>query len=499
MTTKGKIPFFLKQIDCNVARLDCNAELLDIFQGNLLHYVKKALRKQLKAEQSYSAAESRIPPINVLRRLIDKQSKIYAHPPLRTVSEDSDSDAQEALDWYAKEMNVDQKMNTANEYFNLFKNALIEPYLGANARPCLRIIASNKFVPFAYDHLGECEFPDGFIIPLGHGSKELDVGGGKIEICPTKIFKAVDKDDFTYFNSEGDDLTVQYLPDNKDGVNELGRLPYVYINREPNSIQPTQDSDTYAMTVLIPLLLTDINFAHMFQAFAIIYGINVNFQDLSYSPNAFWSFKTEPGSTEKPEVNVLKPQADIESGLRLVMTQFAFWLQSKGIKPGDVGTIDGASAAQNGISKIMDEMDTSDDRKSQVPFFKEAEERQLWDLILNPRADQKQKSLHEIWSRDPLFGFKTPIASEVKVDVRFAEQIPLVRRKEVVDEVVLELQNRLTTRENAIQRLNPLLTEAQIVELEAEIQAEADGIIDDQVDDNVQTQTDQQQTADPAA
>jgi hypothetical protein len=239
-------------------------------------------------------------------------------------------------------------------------------------------------------------------------------------------------------------------------------LPYVYINESEDEILPIQDSDTGRMTVLIPTLLADVNYASMFQAFAIIYGINVKFQELKKDPSVFWAFETEPGSEAKPEIGTIKPDMDVEGSLNLIASQLAFWLNSLGLKSGAVGDINGTNFA-SGIAKMIDEADTVQDRKEQVPYF-EAAEQQLWDLVL--------KKMHPYWAANNLIENNTIFSPTTKITISYPEQIPMTKRKELVDEQVVELNNKLTTRDRSIKRINPEMTDEQVKALIVEIESQ---------------------------
>lgn len=434
--------------------IEHNYELYDIFQGNLLPYVEKDLAEQL-SPQSYAQARFRIPPINVLRRIVEKLSRVYSQPPIRVV--EGSEQEKELFDFYAESFKINQAMALANAYFNLFKNALLEPFLympdpSVGGTPKLRIIPSDKFVVLSED-------PQDPTVPT-----TVVIYQGKYKPTPTggerRYFKAVDKYQFVYFDEDKRDVTQMFAPaDNTQGINPYGALPYVYINRSEDRIMPIQDTDTKRMAVLIPTLLADTNYASMFQAFSILYGIDVSDQGLKMAPNAFWTFKTEPGSDAKPQIGSIKPDMDVDGSLSLIASQLAFWLNSRGIRPGAIGEIT-ASNFSSGISKMIDEMDTVDDRKAQVPHFKTAEE-ELWDLVLH--------KMHPVWSASGMIENRTQFAPSSFVTVTFPDQVPLARRGELVTEATNEINAGLTTRRRAIQRINPELTEEEVDNLIVEI------------------------------
>lgn len=452
MNLKARIPELLALMAKHDAYLTHNKVLFEILQGKLLPHVEAEVRAQL-SEGALKQALARIPPINTLKRVIDKQSKIYTQGVSRSIEHGTESDDQ-VLAWYEDRMNPSRRLATANRYFNLFKCALIWPYLKSNKMPALRIVPADRFIPYSTNH-DEPETIGGAVLIIGWATN------GKGE--SVKVYQAIEPDEYVYFTSDGEDVTAAYAPANdpNPGVSTLGRLPFVYVNRDDACLVPEIDTDIYAMTVLLCVLLTDINFAHMFQAFAIMYGINCTDQGLKFAPNAFWSFKSEPGSDKQPEVGTLKAEADITAGLELVANQFALWLNSKGIKPGAIGEINGTNFS-SGISKMLDEMDTSEDRAEQVPYFADAEV-ELWDLVLH--------TLHPRWVSEGI-DMTTLVTSSSKVVANFAEQVPLVRRGAIVEEQNKELTYGFTTWERAIKRINPLMTDSDVAALRLAIDEE---------------------------
>lgn len=456
MALKDRIKELLQMYRDRAPYLEHNEVLLDIFKGNLLKYVDECLGKQLSG-QAYEQARQRIAAINVLKRIIDKEAKIYAGGVTRSV-EGGGKPEQAILKWYDETLMPTRAMSLANEYFCLFKSALIHPYLRKNGMPALRVIGSDKFVPFTDGTEGDST-PTGYVFYIE--KREMPPKSGRGKGRTVKVYKAVTAAEFVYFTENGEVITGLYAEKNPDGVNPYERLPYVYVNRDPDSVMPVQDTDTLAMTILLPILLTDINFAHMFQAFSIVYGVNLTDKGITFAPNAFWSFKTEPGSDQKPEIGTIKPDADIEGGLNLVANQFALWLNTRGIKPGAVGEVNGSNFA-SGIAKILDEMDTSELRNAQLPYF-QAAEHEVWDLVTNtmtPAWQAQGMQLSGKWK------------AAARVTTNFAEQLPLVRRGAVIDEVEKEMRLGLTTRKRAAKRLNPQMNDAEIDALLAEVDEE---------------------------
>lgn len=443
---KKKIKALLADINSRCHEIDYDKKLYNIFKGQLLQYILLELGKQLSGESAKIAAQ-RIPPINVLQRVINKLSKLYSKGVARTVVNGDEND-QEALSWYQDQMKPDIFFMLANEYFNLSKRVLVQPFLsGADTlepTPSMRVIPAHKFIAYSFNPK-EAEKPEGII---------LFMGSHRIERSDVQVYKAIEANQFCYFTEDGDDVTAKFAPENPMGLNELGRIPYVYINRDRERVMPMQDTDIYQMTTLLPILMTDINFSAMFTAFSIMFGIDVDDEGLRFSPNAFWSFKTKPGIEAKPEVGVLKPSADIDLMWNSVANQLAFWLQTRDIKPGSLGDIK-ASNFSSGVAKMLDEMDTTENREQQIPYFQEAEQ-EFWDLVLH--------TLHPEWIKDGMpISFTGEIAATARVYVKYAEQVPLVRRAALIEELGKAMSLKLMTRDDALAELHPTWTASEIL------------------------------------
>jgi hypothetical protein len=411
-----------------------NHDLLMIFEGELKSYVEESLRHQL-APKSMQVIKHRLAPVNILRRITTKLAKIYKQPPIRTVEGSENEADKELLTYYQDCFKINRVMKNSNLFFNLFKNNLLHTYLD-NGVPKLRSIPSDRFVVASDNKLNPQE-PTHVMLIYGK------------DVNNKVIYHAYTDSEFIIFDSD-----QVYRPElmaaiESDGTNPIGKLPFVYTNRSDNFIMPIKDSDIFTMTLLIPILLSDLNYAIMFQAFSVFYGIDVDDENIVWGPNSFLKFKTDPDKLTKPEIGTLKPQVDITSVVQYIGTLLAFWLQSKGIRPGAVGSLT-AENSTSGISKIVDEMDTSEDRMEQVEIYKDTEY-QLWDLIVN--------YAHPYWVKNNLLTDQTlTFSTGAWINTNFAEQLPLVSREVVVKGLVEEMNAGFISRKEAIQKLNPDLS-----------------------------------------
>lgn len=425
-----------------------NGDLIDMLEGNLFKYVEDLLRAQLSA-QSFEQAKHRISPINLLKKINDKLSTIYNPGPQRNL-ENGNSKDKEMLDWYIKNSNINRAMKTACENYSLCKTSLVQPIMH-DEKLLVRIIQNNIFAVMSLDQCNPLEPTHVIIITP---SKVDPTTYEYLVYTETQVIK---------FKSDGSvDRDFMNSIDNPFGVNIYNEVPFIYINGSQRNIMPNADIDLKTMVCLLPLLLSDLNYAVMFQCFSIVYGINVDDEGLKRSPNAFWALKSDKTTDAKPELGVIKPQVDIDQVLALVQSELSLFLNSRGIKPGSIGALKKDTFA-SGLSKMVDEIDTVELRKDMVTEFTEAEER-FWNYIINVA--------HPIWIKTGEVPFAVPFTKEATVKIVFAEQLPLVNRGQIVADLNLEVTSGFTTKRRAIQALNPDFSEDDLNKLMDELAKE---------------------------
>jgi hypothetical protein len=448
MSLKEQIPVLLEATKKHAQLLEHNKKLFNIFEGDLLTYVQNDLKEQL-SPKSYAVAKNRIVPINILRKIVDKQSTIYGSQVVREVVDGTEQD-EELLSWYEHEMRANFRMNQSNEALNLYKNTLIQPYV-YNMKPALRFIPSDRFVAISLDPVNPTK-PTHIVILDGKTKDNK------------QIFSIYSNDEWVIIDEDKTVLIDRMLAfDNGDGVNMFGRLPFVYGNLSENLIMPLADEDTLKMTKIIPILLSDLNYAVMFQAFSVMYGVDLDEKNLEMNPNAFWSFKSDPNNpTARPEVGVIKPQVEIDAVLNLITAELNMWLESKGLVSSQAMNTDGKSAI-SGFSKALDHIDASSMKEKQVEIFK-AIETELWDLVMH--------HMHPYWVSKMQIEQSALFSPLAKVTVEFRDPTPLMDRSQLVADIKLELEAGLISRKYALKKLYPEMSEEEIEEFIKEIDEE---------------------------
>ncbi len=425
-----------------------DATLIDIFEGNLLQYVEEDLARQL-SPQSYEQCRHRIPPINLLTKVIDKMSTIFEPTPVRRIANGTGTESDEALlQWYLERLPLNEAMTSALELYNLCKAELLQPFVH-QGKPSVRAIPNDRFFVLGCDPVDPKR--------VTHIVTFDARGEGSVR------FTAYTDEEFLIFNEkEEPDGEAMLALENPEGRNPYEVLPFVYRANARFSVTPKQDSDVLRMVKLIPLLLSDLNYAVMFQAFSIFYGINVDDENVRVGPNVFWRFKQDKNTESKPEVGTIKPQVDIAEVMSLVQSELALWLNTRGIRPGAIGKLE-ADQFASGISKLIDEMDTFEIRAKLVNVFT-AIEAEFWDILMH--------KLHPIWAARGLVEQRALFTAGAKVETVFAKQLPMTSRGQVVTDQKAEVDAGFTTRKRAIKTLNPSMSDDEVDALIAEIEEE---------------------------
>jgi hypothetical protein len=255
-------------------------------------------------------------------------------------------------------------------------------------------------------------------------------------------------EEFDAFYMSGEEAS-EFLVDNQ-GVNVIGTIPFVYGKRQKNRLIPVIDTDMLSIAKALPCLISDGAGAQMYQAFSIIYGVDISTENLKMSPNALWSIKSDRESDKNPQLGVLTPTAQTDKIMEFVSTTFSLWLETKGVRVGSVGSANGSNLS-SGISKIIDEMDVWELKKKSQYWFKKDEE-ELW--------NEKMPKIHNYWIKSGLLNPSMippmmPENQDPEIYVEFEAPRPMISRTEEISQVKAELELGTMTLEQAVKKLHP--------------------------------------------
>lgn len=461
--TTEKIYKIVKFIEENAHRVNRSKAKLTIFEGELLPYIEEALRSEL-SESAYNRARKRIAPINMLPKIVNKLSTLYNNTIIRTPKDESQTN-RDIVDYYTDELSLNDRGKDSNKQLNLNKYTAWEIYISeedSEPMPKLRVLPANQFLVYS-DNIEDPTQETVFIKILGVFSKDtgmINESDGSRILKEVIIYKLYDKDSIIVIDSEGD-LRSEFMVGNEQGINPYGIIPFVYIRNAKYSLLPKEDTSDIPMTILVPVLLTDLNYATQFMSHSIIYAIDADISNLSGNPDSIWHVKSDEtdieDGTKKASIGTIKPEVDIDKVLQLIQTELALWLDSKDIKAQGIGSLEASNLA-SGISKMIDEGDTTQAIKSQIEIYREAEA-DLW---------YKLGIIHNIWVDQ---GFLLNTNANKKTDgsllvnTVFEEPSVVVNEKERIETIKLKEDSGYISHIGAVKEANPELSDKELDDL----------------------------------
>ncbi len=435
----------IKDLDCFYLH---NEEILDIYEGNLLPYVEKLMKDTLDPRY-YELIKHRITPINFTQKITDKLAKSYADEPLRQAED------QDFIDYYVQKLDLDSRMMLAEEYTYLNRGYALKPKLTNAGKIKMDVLPYDKFLVIADDNSDQMT-PTVFIEFLGKTERQYPDSRYKdgVRVEMVDCYLAYSDTEIIGFDSNGH--KIPELTEKLNDINPIGAIPFVYGNRSNSNIVPKQDTDFLKLSKILPLMLSDINGAIMFQCFTLIYGIDVEFNDATMSPNAIWDLSSRDKSDKTAQIGTLQPTVDSDKAMTFFKNILGMWLDTKGIDGSAITKMDSQDLASS-LSKAMDELDTTEARKKSISFLVK-EEKELFVLLAK---------LNNFWLTLPqsnnLKLKKVDVEKvEESVSIEFKEPMMKLDYTTEIQNSVTMLQNGLSYREKEIRRLHPYASEEEI-------------------------------------
>lgn len=437
----------------NMERINQDWIRYEIYNGQIRETIKKAIAKEFILPETVSELINRIIPVNIVQKIVNKLAQVYRESPVRTAANGLESD-QEALDFYTESMQINRKFKWSNRLFKLHKHDMLEPYLTSDGRPAVRVLPSHTYTLFSED-------------PIEPNKPTTIVKHLKIDQANHLDERHVVWSETEHYimDGMGNKLTAEMAAmNNPDGINPIGIIPFVLIRENDDQLLPMSDDDLISMQIAINLLLTDLAFATKYQAWSIIWLKNVETQKLSFNPNSVITLNGTPGQPE-PDIGTIKPELDSDAMLRQVEALVALLLTTKSLSVGSVsGKLDTKNAS-SGVAKMLDEAETTEDRKDQIAFFEQAE-KEFWDKF----SQHMLPYWIENQSMDP--EFVKPFSKEFELNIAFQDAKLIVSEKEKIEQEKAKLEAGLTSKIRALRQLNPGLSDEEASALLAEIRKE---------------------------
>lgn len=444
----------LADIASSAAQRKVTERIHVIYENSIEDEVRDSLRRDTAKDRKYAQLCSRIPDINLIRKVTDKIAKVYNKPALRKVKTGTVAD-QELVDYYSSVLALDAKMNTANKVLEWGRGCALEPYIDAKTgKPKLRVLAPYQVRAYS----GDLDDP----LSITAVTKIM---GQITRIDPTtlKEFKT------TLYHTYSDDEFMQWTDHTIDFVepNPVGRIPIIWLNRSQfrlNSYAPESDINS---AVLVPKSYADLYYAMAYSAHSIWAAIDLELPDkIDHDPGAVLDLKTAADSADQGKqgrLETVKPTLDISGSLELIKQTVFDMLESRGIKPPQTTA---SLERPNASAALIENADASSYIIQSCAFFHSIEN-ELWDLI---------KHLHnKMWIfMDSNIELKKTFSPGFKLDIVFAEVKPVEIKGTQLDNIKKQRDMGLMSRKQAVSEIYPHYTEAQVEAWLAEAEKEAE-------------------------
>jgi hypothetical protein len=464
---RDMIPDLVQHISNHRSTLQFNFRLYKIDEGQIREEVEQSLKEEMISVSAYNRAIKRIPSINIPKKTTDKLSKVYSTPPVRKTS-DKDT---ELVDTISKVSDIDNVMHFSNRYYNLQKMSAIEFY-AKDGKQKMRVLAGHQYLPYSDDPVDPLNMT---VFIKFMGSEKIwgpafDHYGRKVsnqgEPKQIDVFHVYSDDEFLVLDNEGNiHLDKMTEMDRADGVNPAGVIPFVHFSHSALELIPYPNKTALDIAILIPKLLTDLNYAAQFMSHSLIYTRNTDLKGAEVAPDAILNLGDTDPTGGVPEIGTITPQVAIENVLQLIEFEMSAYFASIGIKAATQGSMMPGREA-SGFAKAMDEGDVTSERKVQVEAYK-IFERKVWDRLAKMQA---------YWSRANLVNEKRTFSPDFieNFSVVFGDMKHLVSNNEKVDRVKAMRDLKLISRKQALKFLEPDLTDEQIQERLDEIDEETE-------------------------
>lgn len=413
-----------------------------MYNGAVKSVVEKAIKSEFKRKETITELMNRLVPLNIMKKIVDKLAGVYKEAPTRSVANE-DTEEQKVLDMLEDSLEINVMMKEANRDFKRSKKALIEIYRDDEENPALRVVPPHLYRAFAIRKKKKSK--PNVIAKIDEANECLYIWSDESYFI-TDLDGEIKKDRMVELNNE-------------QAENDYGVLPFVYINESSNSIDPIQDDDLYGISMIIPLLLTDLLFGLKYQCWSMIWTVGFK-GDLDFNPNSITHLDFgEEG--EVPSINQIKPDIDSDKLLTVILSIMSFLLTTKNLKVENLDSNLTVQNAASGLSKMLDNAESVEDKKDQQAYF----------LIAERELFAKVKIMYNFWYKNNLLNkeFKRELPEDFKVVTTLKEPTPLISESEKIATSKSKIDAKLSTIKRELKRVNPDMKDKEIEALYQEI------------------------------
>jgi hypothetical protein len=441
---------------------------------------KKFLIEHIKREFGSDAIkEMRLAPINILKKIINKKSSVYSRSPVRVVENKSPSD-QALVDYYVYELGMNELMQKANRYYNLFSNTVLyavpsgDEIKACVVPPYLYSVMPNKFDPtelegyvfnkfteedrlFNQDDLLSATGFTGFNRERGSASgTDMIASEERVTDEGRQYIFWTDQQHFTTDDSGNRIIFYPELGEDQF-INPIMKCPVVSINKDRDA-QPwaTQGEDMVDLTLAIQSGWTDLLTIAKHQGFSILTVVSPDEpKSMNIGVNRAVWLKQSPGQ-ESPSISYVTGNSPLNEYKELLMELLGLLLTTNDMAPGSVSGINNTKNFSSGFQALIEMADTLEALESDKPVLKNAEH-EFWEVIA-----AWHNYMFDIGVLNEEAKSYGKFSEDFDVAIYYADMKPIESEQDRITAIKDLSALGLITRADALRKLNPDLTDDQI-------------------------------------
>jgi hypothetical protein len=456
-----------------------------IYKDGGKQFLLEAVEREFNRE---AVKEMRLAPINVLKKVVDKRSGVYKKGPARETELESD---QALVDHYVKAMGLNVVMQWCNRFYSLFANTALyvmptdDGLIVRNVPPYLfSLLASPKdpekilgYVLSAFDNsraapvqslsapTGIQRFTNNQATLLSDADK---VGSNELRMTEGQELIVWTNYEHVTVNDHGE---IQRDP-NRDAeqfTNPLGKAPFVFVSKSRhNQTWSTVGSDQADIALLIQLAWSDLLTIAKHQGYSLLtFTGKEPPQKLTMGINRA-IFLKQDDSGVAPTVDYITANSPLSEYKEILVELLAMFLSTNDMNPNSVGGTASANSATSGFHALIQSADTLEAIEADKPTMKHAEH-ELWEVI-----SKYHNYLYDI--NDPRLGDEArklgKFSEGFQIQIGYSDAKPLESEQEVIENVIKLKGEGLISKRQSLKKLNPDMSDDQVMALMAEIEKE---------------------------
>lgn len=451
-----------------------------IYRDRTQEFVVEQLIKQFRPE-TVSQMQYSIANVSILKKIINKMSRVYKYGVSRQVSENQDATAMVSA--IEKALEVNKSMRKSERYLKLHKNCAIYVV------PCPYEVDGKEYwrlkidvlPPYLYDVVEE--FNDrskAKIYVLSNYKQEKSLysqidaavanrpvgtsqmvprNDGKDQIIADSNEDIAPKDEYVFWsrnyhftcNEHGEIVSSTRVDDKQTLENPAHVLPLVTLSGDQdNGFWADGGADLVQGAVLVNSMITHLNNIAVVQGYGQMYMIGENLpKSVPIGPNVAVQLQYKKDEEAEPKIGFMNASPDLQGTFSVIASYVALLLTTNNMSTSHVSTsLDGSNSFPSGFAMMIDKSELMEDVEDDKDQFQKAEIK-LW-TIIKRWLDIYREALEE-----PLSAMALPDGFEQNLTVKMNDPQAILTEKEKLENMQLRVVMGLDSRIDMIMRDNP--------------------------------------------